>query len=92
MIKSFKHAALQRFYETSNTRGLNAQHVRRYRMILQALNVATSARDMDLPGLNCHNLAPARPATWSVKVNGPWRITFGFTDGHAVEVDLEQYH
>jgi proteic killer suppression protein len=25
-------------------------------------------------------------------VNGPWCITFEFADGHAYEVDLEQYH
>jgi proteic killer suppression protein len=27
-----------------------------------------------------------------VHVNGPWCVTFEFQDGHAYQVDFEQYH
>ena len=29
---------------------------------------------------------------WSVWVNGNWRVTFEFKDGHALVLDYEDYH
>ncbi len=29
---------------------------------------------------------------WSVTVRANWRITFRFEDGHARDVDFEDYH
>jgi proteic killer suppression protein len=47
---------------------------------------------MNLPGYRLHELKGERKGTWSVTVSGNWRLTFAFSDGHAYDVDLEDYH
>lgn len=61
-------------------------------MILDAMDSAGSLRELNLPGFVLHPLQGYHPARYSIRVNGPWRITFGFLDGDATAVDLEQYH
>ena len=58
---------------------------------LDALSAATRPRSMDLPGFDFHPLR-GKPERFSVHVNGPWCITFGWSGVDAVDVDLEQYH
>jgi toxin HigB-1 len=92
MIVSFKHRGLERFFESGTTRGLQAKHVNRIRMILARLSAATSPQDMNLPGLVLHELTGQRKGTWSIRVSGNWRITFTFDGVDAYDVNLEDYH
>jgi len=92
MILSFKHRGLERFFESGTTRGIQAEHAKRIRLILARLSAATSPQDMNLPGLALHELVGQRQGTWSVKVSGNWRITFAFDGIDACDVDLEDYH
>ena len=64
----------------------------RIRILLGRLNASTSPRDMNLPGLNLHELKGRRRGTWSVRVSGNWRITFRFQGLDVHDVDLEDYH
>ena len=61
-------------------------------MILGRLNVATTPRDMNLPGLALHQLRGSRKGTWAVKVSGNWRVTFVFRGTDVARVDYEDYH
>ncbi len=92
MIVSFKHRGLERFFESGTTRGIQAKHANRIRIILARLSAATSPQDMNLPGLTLHELTGQRKGTWSVKLSGNWRITFTFDGVDAYDVDLEDYH
>jgi len=47
---------------------------------------------MDVPGLRLHPLKGGGRGRWSVWVNGNWRVTFEFRDGHAYILDYEDYH
>jgi proteic killer suppression protein len=91
-IKSFRHKGLERFFASGNQRGIQAKHADRLRLILGRLNAATDPRDVNLPGLDLHELHGARKGTWAVKVSGNWRVTFGFTSKDAEWVDYEDYH
>ena len=91
-IKSFRHKGLETFFATGNRRGIQAKHAGRLRLILGRLNAATDPRDLNLPGLDLHELQGARKSTWAVKVSGNWRVTFGFTGKEAEGVDYEDYH
>jgi proteic killer suppression protein len=62
------------------------------RLILGRLNVATSAQDMNLPGLDLHQLRGPRKGTWAVKVSGNWRVTFAYAGRNVDRVDYEDYH
>jgi len=92
VITSFKHRALKRFFETGTTRGIQAKHASKIRLILARLNTSLDEQDMNLPGLHLHELTGARKETWSVRVSGNWRITFRFNSPDAFDVDLEDYH
>jgi len=61
-------------------------------MILTALDTANTIADMDVPGLRLHPLKGGGRGRWSVWVNGNWRVTFEFRDGHAYILDYEDYH
>ena len=67
-IKSFRHKGLERLFTSGNNRGIQAKHADRLRLILGRLNAATDPRDLNLPGLDLHELQGARKDTWAVKV------------------------
>src|SRR4051795_2710776 len=77
-ITGFRHKGLERFFTTGAKSGIQAKHGDRLRLILGRLNVATSARDVNLPGLDLHELRGTRKGTWAVKVSGNWRVTFAY--------------
>ena len=91
-IRGFRHKGLERFFTSGARSGIQAKHADRLRLILGRLNVATSPNDMDLPGLDIHELHGPRKGTWAVKVSGNWRITFTFAGKDIDRVDYEDYH
>jgi proteic killer suppression protein len=92
MIRTFKSKNLKRFFENGNAKGIEQSLISRLARRLDALDAATAAADLDLPGFDLHQLKGDRRGTWSLKVSGNWRVTFTFKDGHAYDVDLEDYH
>jgi proteic killer suppression protein len=79
-------------FESGISAGINPQQVSRLRRILALLETAETLDDMDLPGLNLHELKGERKGTWSVKVSGNWRVTFKIRQGDAIDVNYEDYH
>jgi toxin HigB-1 len=92
MIKSFKHKGLKKLFETGKTSGVNPQHAERLRKILALLETSETIDDMDLPGLNLHNLKGERKDTLAVMVSGNWRVTFKIRNGDILDANYEDYH
>jgi proteic killer suppression protein len=92
VIAGFKHRGLGRFFDSGTTRGIQANHADRIRLILGRLNASRAPQDMNLPGLHLHELSGRRKGTWSVRVSGNWHITFRFDGPDAYDVDLEDYY
>jgi len=92
MIKSFKHKGLEKFYESGNTKGIQANHAKKLRMQLAALDTAKTIDDMDIPGYRLHSLTGSRKGTWSITVNANWRLTFEFSEGNVYILNYEDYH
>lgn len=92
MIKSIRHKGLRRFFETGNASGIQADHRKKLRMQLTALDTAATIEDMDIPGFRLHPLKGSRSGTWAIDVSGNWRLTFRFEDGHAYDLQYEDYH
>ena len=92
MIQSFRHKGLRRFFESGSAAGIQPKHAKRLRMLLVALDTAQTIDDMGVPGFNLHQLKGREKGRWSIWVNGNWRITFEFRDGHAYVLDYEDYH
>lgn len=92
MIKGIKHKGLEQFFLVGTKAGIQAKHAERLRLILARLHASTGPRDMDLPGLQLHELKGKRKGTWAVKVSGNWCVTFVFRGKDAEFVDCENYH
>jgi len=92
MIQSFRHKGLCKFFESGSAAGIQPHHAKRLRMLLTALDTAQSIEDMNIPGFRLHPLKGSERGRWSVWVNGNWRLTFEFKDGHAYVLDYEDYH
>ena len=92
MIKGFKHKGLEQFFLKGTKAGIQARHATRLRLILARLHASTGPQDMNLPGLNLHQLSGRRKGTWAVRVSGNWRVTFVFRGQDAEAVDYEDYH
>jgi len=60
--------------------------------MLDRLDAAKEAKDMDLPGCKVHALRGDRKGEFAVSVSGNWRATFEFDGQDAVNVSLEGYH
>ena len=47
---------------------------------------------MNLPGYYFHTLSGKNSDRYSVRVTGNYRITFGWQNQDAIEIDPEDYH
>ncbi len=91
MIESFRNKALREFFEKGRGKGIRPDLVARIRRRLDAIENAEAVGDLNLPGFDFHSVR-GKPQRYSIHVNGPWCITFEWSDGRALRVDLEQYH
>jgi proteic killer suppression protein len=91
-IKGFRHKGLRLLFEHDEGRKLKADQRDRMRLILSALNAAETVEDMNQPTFRLHPLKGDRKGWWAVTVRANWRVTFRFTQGHAYDVDVEDYH
>lgn len=92
MIKSFKHKGLEKFFMKSDASGVNPEHIKRIRSILQIIHSAEIIQDMQFIGSNLHELKGDRKGIYSVTVRANWRITFEFINGDAYILNYEDYH
>ena len=79
-------------FESGVASGIQPKHAERLRRILALLETADSIADMDLAGLNLHELKGQRKGTYSVTVSGNWRVTFKIVNGDIADVNYEDYH
>ncbi|MCX5515256.1 plasmid maintenance system killer [Kaistia algarum] len=92
MIVSFKNKGLEELFLEGKTAKISSKFHERIIVRLDALDAATKPEDVNIPGFNFHMLSPRSAGRYTVHVNGPWCVTFGFIDGNAFDVDFEQYH
>lgn len=92
MIVSFRHKGLEAFYRLGTTKGIQSAHAAKLARILTLLDVASSADDINLPGLKLHPLKGDLKGHWSMWVNGNWRVTFRFIENDVELVDYQDYH
>lgn len=91
MIRSFRHKGLKELFERGRSNKVGSTLQARTLRRLDRLHAAVRPEDMNLPGFYFHRLH-GRPARFSVRVTGNWRLTFAWDGLDAVNVDLEDYH
>ena len=65
MIESFKHKGLRQLFEDDNAKGVNAEHVRKLKQILAALQAAEAIEGLRLPTFNLHPLKGDLKGFWA---------------------------
>jgi proteic killer suppression protein len=92
MIESFRNRGLKRLYDSGDRRKVRADHADKIDRILARLDQSVEPSNMDLPGFRLHRLKGDLAGFWSISVSENWRVIFRFEGGHAVDVDLVDYH
>lgn len=92
MIRSFRNKGLSELYRTGRSARMRSDLQARALRRLDALNAASTPEALNIPGFDFHALKGHKPVRYTIHINGPWCITFEWTDGDALHVDLVQYH
>ncbi len=92
MIRSFRSKALAGFWRSGDSSKLDARIAGKLRTRLSRLDLAIVPQEMNAPGYHFHELKGGRREEFSVRLTGNWRLTFGWDDTDAIDVDLEDYH
>lgn len=92
MIKSFRHAGIEKFFRRGSKAGIQPAHATKLEDRLFVLHNAKSPVDMNIYGWDLHPQKGDLKGHWSVKVNGNWRMTFAFDGEDAILVDYQDYH
>jgi toxin HigB-1 len=91
MIRSFRSRALQKFWERGSVQSVPTDWTTQIQMLLDLLEKAKSPEDMALPGL-FYSYPEGIKGRYAIKISKGWRMSFGWKEGEAVEVDLEEVH
>jgi proteic killer suppression protein len=92
MVKSFRHAGIEKFFKAGSKAGIQPVHAAKLSLQLYALDAAKSPSDLKTPGWRLHPLTGNLEGHWSIRVNGNWRLTFRFEGEDAILVDYQDYH
>ena len=92
MIGSIRHKGLRDYWTRGQAKGLNADWIRKLRRILSALEAAERPQQMNYPGSYFHPLKGDRAGRYAVRLSANMRVTFGWDDDGAADVDIEDYH
>jgi proteic killer suppression protein len=92
VIRTFRPKGLARLFADSRASGIPNEHRARIDRMLDRLDAAARAEDMNIPGWRLHPLRGDQKGRWAVAVSGNLRLTFAFDGEDAVGVDLEDYH
>jgi proteic killer suppression protein len=94
MIKSFRHAGLEKFFKTGSKAGIQPHHAAKLEEQLTALDLAQGEDEMAMlapASWRLHSLQ-GKEKYWSIWVNGNWRVTFTFEGEDVILVDYRDYH
>jgi proteic killer suppression protein len=93
MIRSFKSKETEKVWngERSNKLPLEIQKVGRRK--LRMLNNSIEINDLRIPPSNrLEKLSGNLAEFYSIRINDQWRIIFKWSEGHAFEVQIIDYH
>ena len=93
MIETFADKQTQEIYTTGRSNRFPPDVVRRARLKLEYVNLASRIEDLKVPpGNRLHKLGQNREGQYAIRINDQWRLCFRFVDGDAYEVEITDYH
>jgi proteic killer suppression protein len=93
MIKSFSGKDGEQVFYGQSSRRFPADIQRRAKMRLDRINAATDLKDLRLPPSHrLEKLTGDREGQYSIRINDQWRVCFRWSEGHAFDVEITDYH
>ena len=92
MIVSIRHKGLKRLWFRNDPSRLPNDQIEKIKLILNRLDSAEDAWDMNFAGSGLHLLKGDLEHFWSVTVKANWRIIFQIRKGRVYLVDYLDYH
>lgn len=90
-IKNVKSKALKKFCDGDESK-VNPDHIESIRDILMSLHASHAIRDIRSHFPSFSEKKGSGKGTYSINVNGNWRITFQIEDEGVILVDYLDYH
>jgi len=93
MIKSFRDKETERVFNRLRSRKFSGPLGRISLKKLLILDAVESIQDLrSPPGNRLERLSGNRKGQYSIRVNDQWRVCFQWNQGHAVQVEIVDYH
>ena len=93
MIESFSCAETEKIWHRQNSRKLPHDIQRIARRKLLMIDAASDLNSLRIPpGNRLEALKGGRSGQHSIRINDQWRICFEWQNGHAIHVEIVDYH
>jgi toxin HigB-1 len=93
VIKSFGDKETEKVWKREYSKRLPKEIQERALMKLQQLHAAGDLKDLSIPVSNQLELLKGdRKGDYSIRINKQWRICFAWQGGHALGVEITDYH
>jgi toxin HigB-1 len=93
VIKSFRDKETAKVWNQEFSKKLPKDIQVRAFMKLQQLHAAEDLKDLSIPASNQLELLKGdRKGDYSIRINKQWRICFTWFGGHALDVEITDYH
>ena len=90
MIRSFRHARLQQLWNAGKTLEFRTPDALTILDALDVVDLASAPQDAAFTGIRYDEWIDGIDKRYGVMVTDHWLISFGWSDGHAIDVDLER--
>jgi len=93
MIKSFRDRETERVFQRRKPSKFSASLRRAALKKLLLIDAAESIQDLrSPPGNRLEKLSGDRQGQYSIRINDQWRVCFQWEQGHAIHVEIVDYH
>jgi proteic killer suppression protein len=93
VIQSWADDEAEKLFSGRRSRKLPSDLQRVALRKLLMLDAAVTIDDLRVPPANrLEKLKGNRKGQWSIRINDQWRICFGWSAGHAYNVEIVDYH
>jgi len=93
MIKTFADKQTAAIFANRKVRNFDMKTMRTAQRKLAMLNRIEHVEELRVPpGNRLEKLSGNRSGQWSIRINNKWRICFEWTEGHAWNVEIVDYH
>jgi toxin HigB-1 len=90
MIRSFRSEELHRLFKSGKALEKKTLEAQKILDVLDVVDLASEPRDAAFIGFRYDEWTEGDRQRYGVLISDHWLISYGWSDGHAIDVDLER--